>query len=367
MYNIAMLNKTKINFRQNNYNTSDSGVMFLLALFVPQFLMLVVTLICATATGLPFSSADPEVATFISTYPTLYVVLCGLVPQVSMLLCFFFLSERKKINYAKANQISFKTFNWKIMLIVLAIGVVCLFGFSAFVNWFDYIVKGWGYTSSVSNIDVKTFGKFIGAVFYIGLMPAICEELVFRGVITNGLKENGTKVAVVLSAVLFALMHQNLQQFFYQLFLGGVMAYIVLKTGNILYTMLLHFLNNFCVLLDGYISSKNAVIEPDLNAYYSNPWNNIWPFLVMLLAVAVVVGLLVLLNYVIKKQKSKIITSTNEQISISHSQEENKNVTENQATIEQTKQNISPFKNIYFLIALIAGIMFWILSIYLHF
>lgn len=390
-----MLNKNKISYRQNTYNTSDSGIMFLLALIIPQFIMLLVMLICSSATGLPFSSAD-ETPSFISTYPVLYGVLCGVIPQISMIVGFVFVSERKKVNYAKANQISFKNFNWLVMLIVIAVGVVCLFGFTPFVNWFDHIVEGWGYSSATSSIDVSTVGKFVGAIFYIGLLPAICEELVFRGVITNGLKENGTKTAVIFSAVLFALMHQNLQQFVYQLFLGGVMAYILLKTGNILYTMLLHFFNNFVVLLDSHLSASTSA---DMSIYYSNAWNNIWPFLVVMLAVGAVIGLLFLLNYVLKKQNRQIKNEVaiqnlangklNEQNNVVKDENVNnlakdenikqnilvndksnaQNINDQTAKTDltnkdkKTKMNLAPLKNPFLVIALILGVLLWIFSV----
>lgn len=366
-----MLKNQKINYRQNSYNTSDSGIMFLLALVIPQFLMIAITLICSSATGLPFSSVDPNVKTFVDTYPTLYTVLCGIVPQVGMLISFFFLSERKKIHYAKANQIHLKNFNWIVILIVLAIGVVCLLGFTPFVNWFDHIVEGWGYTSSTANIDVGTVGKFIGAVFYIGLLPAIVEELVFRGVITNGIKEKGIKTAVLFSAILFAVMHQNLQQFVYQLFLGGVMAYIVLKTGNILYTMLLHFFNNFVVLLDSHLNGGKT---PKID--YSNAWNNIYPFLLVILTVAVVIGLLFLLNFVLKKQKTK---QSNSQLEVQQAKNNNeqsigkqKNQIETNCDLTlQIKDKVdakkSPLKNPYFVAALVAGVLMWIFAVVSNF
>lgn len=364
-----MSTKNKVNFRQNSYNTSDSGIMFLLALVVPQFLMILIMLICTSATGLPFSSADPTVDSFATTYPTVCMVLLAVVPQISLIGSFFFISEYKKVNYAKANQINFKKFNWLVMLIVLAIGAVCLLGFTPFVNWFDHMVEGLGYSSSVSNLDVSTVGKFIASIFYIGLLPAICEELVFRGVISNGLKQNGTKVAVVLSAVLFALMHQNLQQFVYQLFLGGVMAYIVLKTGNILYTMLLHFLNNFIILLDAFITSQKAVTPPDLNSYYSSAWNNIWPFLVMILAVGATIGLLFLLNFVLKKQKQKQLLK--QQINISAQNDTNKNdsgasqeILDSQTSQDVKKQSfLTPLKNPFMIISLVLGVILWIVSV----
>lgn len=346
-----MTSKIKNNFRHNNYDTGDVGVMFLIALVLPQFMILAVMLICTSVTGLPFSSAEEGAQTFVEVYPMAYTIIASLVPQISMLAGFIFVTERKKVSYIKGNQIFFKKFNPLILLVVLAIGVICLFGFSPFVNWFDHLVESWGYTSSVANIDVSSVGKFIASIFFIGLAPAICEELVFRGVITNGLKSKGVKVAVVLSALLFAIMHQNLQQFVYQLFLGGVMAYIVLKTGNILYTMFLHFFNNFVVLLNTHLN-PNATSNID----YTNAWNNIWPFLLVILTIAMVVGLLVLLNYIVKKQKT--LNTQNDVEDSGITKNENQNSTLNKQTGFR-----DVLKNPFMIVAIVSGVVFWIFSI----
>ena len=347
-----MSKKEKTKFRYNNYDANDAGIMFLLALVLPQFLMALALLICSYATGLSFVATEEGQQTFMDVYPTIYTLICALVPQISMLLGFFFVSERKKVNYVKANQIHFKKLNWLLLLIVLSVGIICMLGFSPFVSWFDGLVAKWGYTSSVSNIDVSSVGKLFGTFFYVALVPAICEELVFRGVITNGIKQHGLKTAVLLSAVLFALMHLNLQQFFYQLFLGGVMAYIVLKTGNILYTMLLHFFNNFVILLNNHING-----EVGLTFDYSNAWHNIWPILLVILTVAIVVGLLFLMNYVLKKQSDKNKCQCENPIS-------------SDSNTQKSEKNYSPkaiFKNPYFVTALVAGILLWIFSIVTNF
>lgn len=330
--------------RQNIYNQKDSALSFLLALIIPQILMLVVMYLYQYATGRALTT-ESRVA----------IISSALIPQISMLITFFLVSEKRKANYIKANQINFKI-NILIVLIVLAIGVVALFGFSPIVNWFDNIAKNIGYTSTVANIDLSSTGKFIASIFYIALLPAIAEELIFRGIITNGLKKYGTTIAVVVSAIFFALMHQNLQQLIYQLFLGGVMAYIVIKTGSILYTMLLHFFNNFVILLNGYLSYGKTQTEID----YSNAWNNIYPFLIMIASVAIIIGLLYLINYVIKNKNKKLNTEK----AVAKEQELEQNVTEQNISQANAQQKfIYIFKDKYMIIALVTGVLFWIFAV----
>ena len=77
------------------------------------------------------------------------------------------------------------------------------------------------------------------------LLPAIFEELLFRGVILRGLLQFGKVPAVVLSGLLFALAHGSFEQFIYQFLTGMVFGVLVLETKNIVVGMAAHFANNF--------------------------------------------------------------------------------------------------------------------------
>lgn len=76
------------------------------------------------------------------------------------------------------------------------------------------------------------------------VLPAIFEELLFRGVILRGFLQFGKIPAVVLSALMFALAHGSYEQFIYQ-FLGGLaMGFLYVETKNIFVGMAAHFANN---------------------------------------------------------------------------------------------------------------------------
>ena len=89
----------------------------------------------------------------------------------------------------------------------------------------------------------------IGVIFVVALLPAIFEELFFRGILLHGLKEYGEVFAVIFCGALFALYHQNPAQTAYQFCCGAAFALIAVKSGSILPTVLSHFINNAVIIV----------------------------------------------------------------------------------------------------------------------
>lgn len=87
---------------------------------------------------------------------------------------------------------------------------------------------------------------FVLLVLVIAVMPAIGEELLFRGLVFGSMRHK-YKVgwAIFLSALLFGAYHTNLVKLIPTGLLGACFAYIVYKSGSIFISMLLHFTNNF--------------------------------------------------------------------------------------------------------------------------
>lgn len=86
-----------------------------------------------------------------------------------------------------------------------------------------------------------------GLLFLASVVVApVCEELIFRKLLLNPLRVLGDGWAVALSALAFSLFHMNLFQTFYAFAIGLVFACVVLITGSIRDTILLHmFVNGF--------------------------------------------------------------------------------------------------------------------------
>ncbi len=88
------------------------------------------------------------------------------------------------------------------------------------------------------------------------VLPALIEEMIFRGYILNTLRLHGDGLAVVLSAVLFALFHGNVLQIPFAFILGLVMGYLTVQTDSIWPAVLLHFSNNLMSVLLNFFGKR---------------------------------------------------------------------------------------------------------------
>ena len=92
--------------------------------------------------------------------------------------------------------------------------------------------------------------------FTIAVVPAFVEEFLFRGVVLSNLLPYGRTHAIVFSSLLFALMHQNIGQFFYTAVAGLFLGYVFVKTGSIWGSVLLHFVNNFYSVFQSVLAER---------------------------------------------------------------------------------------------------------------
>ncbi|AKT37638.1 ABC transporter permease subunit/CPBP intramembrane protease [Chondromyces crocatus] len=76
------------------------------------------------------------------------------------------------------------------------------------------------------------------------VMPAVCEELLFRGLLYSGLRRFGPALAIGVSSLLFGLAHGSVFRLLPTLLLGVGMGYARYRTGSIAAGMLIHMLNN---------------------------------------------------------------------------------------------------------------------------
>jgi sodium transport system permease protein len=98
-------------------------------------------------------------------------------------------------------------------------------------------------------------------LFYIALLPAICEELAFRGVLLSGLRRKlGPVALVVMVGLIFGLFHVSLYRIAPTALLGMILTVIALMTGSVFPGMLLHFGNNAMgVLASAYVNPETLL------------------------------------------------------------------------------------------------------------
>jgi sodium transport system permease protein len=100
------------------------------------------------------------------------------------------------------------------------------------------------------------------ALLYFTLVPAVCEELAFRGFILSGLERgHRTRTAILLSAFLFGFMHVLLslfQQLFNATLLGLVLGLLAVRSRSIVPGIVFHALNNALAVVMGTLVSEHA-------------------------------------------------------------------------------------------------------------
>lgn len=90
------------------------------------------------------------------------------------------------------------------------------------------------------------------------LVPAICEELAFRGYVQGALRRLGPSVAVLLTGLLFGLMHMSLIRLVPLTLLGALWALVVQRSGSILPGMIGHLLNNGIAVGLAFFAQRNT-------------------------------------------------------------------------------------------------------------
>lgn len=86
---------------------------------------------------------------------------------------------------------------------------------------------------------------FLIMLFIIGIFGPFSEELVFRGIVYQGYKRTGTAFcAMILSALLFALMHMNFNQAAYAFVIGLIVVMLVEATGSLWSSVIFHMVFN---------------------------------------------------------------------------------------------------------------------------
>lgn len=188
--------------------------------------------------------------------------------------------------------------SWWWVLLLAILHIVVNGGISTV--WSNFI-RLIGYTPVVSDGEViKNVGEFIFALLMSAVLPAFFEEITHRGLVLHVARGNAHKRAL-LSALLFALMHQNITQTGYTFAGGLIMAYTVIYTGSIFPAMVIHFVNNALVQLRIFSSSYNGLIYQGYEFIFAN-MSQWWFMLILVIIWALaVVGV----YFSLKKLKSK--------------------------------------------------------------
>ncbi len=106
----------------------------------------------------------------------------------------------------------------------------------------------------LSSYDPQDLPQAVCYFVVLAILPPICEEVLCRASVTGLLKHFHPWTAVWVSAFAFGMMHATVQQIPFAFALGLVLGFVYVKTGNLLYPILFHFVNNAFACLLTYLS-----------------------------------------------------------------------------------------------------------------
>ncbi len=144
--------------------------------------------------------------------------------------------------------------------LLLVVPAVALFGFSAWMAAHEIFMIG--QSLGIGTIDVEQMDDVsefrqrlqaipIGVVLFVfAITPAVCEEFLFRGFVLSSLNRLSGMWAVILSSILFGLMHVltsnvlAVERFLPSTFMGLILGYIALRTRSLWPGIVVHALHN---------------------------------------------------------------------------------------------------------------------------
>lgn len=110
-------------------------------------------------------------------------------------------------------------------------------------------------------LQVDSLGGLLFNLLVIALIPAIGEELTFRGVMQQWLVRSlkNPHVAILLSSAIFSFIHLQFYGFLPRMFLGMLLGYLFYYSGSIWVSIALHFLNNGSAVVIAFLEHKGVI------------------------------------------------------------------------------------------------------------
>jgi uncharacterized protein len=104
----------------------------------------------------------------------------------------------------------------------------------------------------------NSFTDFIVKTLLVAFLPALSEELFFRAGIQKEMTEGSVNpnLAIILTAMIFSAFHMQFDGFLPRFFLGLILGYVYYWSGSLTISLVLHFFNNFILLLSAYLNPE---------------------------------------------------------------------------------------------------------------
>lgn len=124
-------------------------------------------------------------------------------------------------------------------------------------------------------ITLNTFTDYIIAIIIMALVPAICEETLFRGGLQNFLTRSTRSpwFSILFISLVFSIVHLSFYGFLYRFFLGIMLGLIFHLSGRLWLSIVAHFINNLVAVTAIYVLTlQGKTIEEAIADTGGTPW-----------------------------------------------------------------------------------------------
>ena len=112
-----------------------------------------------------------------------------------------------------------------------------------------------------SLLKMDSFGLLLSNMIVIAILPAIGEELFFRGTIQQLIQRSSKNphIAIWVTAFLFSALHMQFLGFIPRMLLGALFGYLFYWSGNLWLPIIGHFINNGFAVMATYMIQQNKI------------------------------------------------------------------------------------------------------------
>lgn len=178
-----------------------------------------------------------------------FIYINYLLTPIMIALCVLFITKKSAIEFRQIVPIKCKP-KYYLIAVLLIFGL--LFSLSNLNNLSVKFFKLFGYKEreSSSYFPNLSGGWIVPAFIVIAILPAIFEELMFRGLLLNCCENGmGSIRAILVTGFCFSLFHASPEQTVYQFIAGCTFAFLVVRSGSILPSVIMHFINNALIVI----------------------------------------------------------------------------------------------------------------------
>ena len=233
----------------------ELGIALLAAYFLQKLCVIISLYILSAA----FSAGLTTDSTLFTVLKYLFNSIAVYLPKIGV----FFLLYRKYKPLRKLDA-RYENKSYYPLVVIPAMFAFAMWGsnITKLINYTLQLLFGVGDIKNVmAGMAPQSIGDGVVILFFSAVVAPLFEEYIYRGLLLRPLRVIGDTPAIILSALIFGLVHGNFDQFAYAFLSGIIFGLIAVRYDSIVPSIILHMINNFFVSVVTYQSQLTGAGE----------------------------------------------------------------------------------------------------------